>query len=560
MVDFSNVINEINKLSGVKSIARKFDSSERIWVRVKSSSGATTSTIYCYNLSGTKIAQSGTITTAKGNHDQFFAMDDKCWIYTNTANAPMYVYQISGSSIVYKYSTNNIGSWPGSMGFAWKQDNDIHFSTTTNGSRETPIDCNITTKTVVRTENSSQRVFAQYFHYTGAGFEGVFWNHSTASTTMYHTRYKLETTASGSKDMTSASVLADGYYCVFMPTFYYTNNHVDVPYELFAMTYNPSTSNTESDKWTNLGVCDDARILRGTIEIPNTSSSFQISKWGLLHDGNNYYSYNASTGKIDLINTVGNKIATKQEARNISGIGSYGSEGNKAILRSEINSFGLRAVQGASYIPDQCVKLSDLTRMSNETIIVTRSYTYTESGGRLDFQCRDGNSYISSTTGLIIIVGFYDNETCSGSPIERKNVTLSASNGYYDNISTLSSEAKIEGYYTKIITLATGSNGHPVDYPAEVFYCTPKTKGHVYLTFTWTTWPAYYNGTSTGIKVTIGGKTTNFTDATPFPMHITGLNIGSYAVSLSNSMTNASIASFSVTASASGESFTFKIN
>ena len=62
----------------------------------------------------------------------------------------------------------------------------------------------------------------------------------------------------------------------------------------------------------------------------------------MLHDGNNYYSYNASSGNIDLINTVGNKIATKQEARNISGVGNYGSEGNKAILRSEINSFGCR--------------------------------------------------------------------------------------------------------------------------------------------------------------------------------------------------------------------------
>lgn len=561
MVDFSKVINEINKLSGVKSIARKFDSSERIWVRVKSSSGATTSKIYCYNLNGILIASSGNITTAKGNHDQLFAMDDKCWIYTNTANAPMQVYQISGSSIIYKYQTQNIGSWPGSMGFAWKQDNDIHFSTTTNSSKEAPIDCNITTKTVTRTETSGQRVFAQYFHYIGIGLEGVLWNHSTASTTMYHTRYKLETTASGAKDMTSASVLADGYYCTFMPTFYYTNNHVDIPYELFAMTYNPSTSNTESSKWTNLGVCDDARILRGTIEIPNTSSSFQISKWGLLHDGNNYYSYNASSGNIELINTVGNKIATKQEAYNISGIGSYGSEGNKAILRSEINSFGLRVVQGASYIPDQCVKLSDLTRISNDTIIVTRSYTYTESGGRLDFQCRDGNGYISSTTGLIIIVGFYNNETCSGSPVERKNVTLSASNNYYDNISTLPSGAKIEGYYTKIITIGTGANGHPVDYPAEVFYCTPKTKGHVYLTFTWTTWPAYYNGLSVGIKVTIGSETVTFTEATTFPIHVRGLTISSYTVSLSNATTNASIVSFNnVTASTSGEYYTFKIN
>ena len=558
MVDFSKVINEINKLSGVKSIARKFDSSERIWVRVKSSSGATTSTIYCYNLSGTKIAQSGTITTAKGNHDQFFAMDDKCWIYTNTATAPIWVYQIQGTSINKISQTNNIGSWPTSVGFAWKQGSDIHFSTSTNGSVETPIDCNITTKAVTRTETSGQRVIAQYFHYTGAGFEGVLWNHSTASTTMYHTRYKLESTTSGSKDMTSASVLADGYYCVFMPTFYYTNNHVDIPYELFAMTYNPSTSNTESDKWTNLGVCDDARILRGTIVIPNTSSSFQITKWGLLHDGNNYYSYNASTGKIDLINTVGNKIATKQEAYNISGIGSYGSEGNKAILRKEINSFGLRVVQGASYIPDQCVKLSDLIRMSNETIIVSRSYT--QDAEQLEFRCTSGAGYINTTTGLQLIIGFYDNETGSGAPIETRNITLSSSNDYHVSINRLLSGNKISGKYTKIITLATGSNGHPVDYPAEVFYCTPKTKGHVYLTFTWTTWPAYYNGTSTGIKVTIGGNTRTFTQDTPFPIHISELNIGSYTVSLSNSMTNASIASFSVTASASGESFTFKIN
>ena len=378
MVDFSNVINEINKLSGVKSIARKFDSSERIWVRVKSSSGATTSTIYCYNLSGTKIAQSGTITTAKGNHDQFFAMDDKCWIYTNTATAPIWVYQIQGTSINKISQTNNIGSWPTSVGFAWKQGSDIHFSTSTNGNVETPIDCNITTGTVTRTEKSGQRVIAQYFHYTGSGFEGVLWNNQN-TTTKYHTRYKLESTASGAKDMTSSSVLEDGYYCTFMPTFYYTNNPSDIPYELFAMTYNPSTSNTESNKWTNLGVCNDTEILRGTIEIPNTSNTFQITKWGLLHDGNNYYSYNASTGKIDLINTVGNKIATKQEARNISGVGNYGSEGNKAILRSEINSFGCRLAQGVNYDSDQCVKLSDLVKMDigftiNSTIEYIGSY------------------------------------------------------------------------------------------------------------------------------------------------------------------------------------------
>ena len=378
MVDFSKVINEINKLSGVKSIARKFDSSERIWVRVKSSSGATTSIIYCYNLSGTKIAQSGTITTAKGNHDQFFAMDDKCWIYTNTATAPIWVYQIQGTSINKISQTNNIGSWPTSVGFAWKQGSNIHFSTSTNGSVETPIDCNITTGNVTRTEKSGQRVIAQYFHYTGSGFEGVLWNNQN-TTTKYHTRYKLESSASGAKNMTSSSILEDGYYCTFMPTFYYTNSNSDIPYELFAMTYNPSTSNTESNKWTNLGVCNDTEILRGTIEIPNTSNTFQITKWGLLHDGNNYYSYNASTGKIDLINTVGNKIATKQEARNISGVGNYGSEGNKAILRSEINSFGCRLAQGVNYDSDQCVKLSDLVKMDigftiNSTIEYIGSY------------------------------------------------------------------------------------------------------------------------------------------------------------------------------------------
>lgn len=361
MIDFSNVINKINQLSGVKSIARKFDSSERIWVRVKSSSGATTSKIYCYNLSGSLIASSGNITTAKGNHDQFFAMDDKCWIYTNTATAPMQVYQISGSSIVYKYQTQNIGSWPTSVGFAWKQGNDIHFSTSTNGSVETPIDCNITTKAVTRTEKSGQRVIAQYFHYTGAGLEGVFWNHQN-STTMYHTRYKLETTASGAKDMTSSSVLEDGYYCTFMPTFYYTNDPLDVPYELFAMTYNPSTSTTESDKWTNLEVCNSTEIVRGLVQIPNSSSSFQINKWGMLHDGCKYYSYNASTGKIELMYTS-NKIATRREAKKISGVGEYGSEGNKAILKSELNSYGCKLVQGVSYTSDQCVKLSDLVRM-----------------------------------------------------------------------------------------------------------------------------------------------------------------------------------------------------
>ena len=337
MVDFSNVISVINQLSGVKSIARKFDNSERIWVRVKKKSGDTTSKIYCYNLSGILIASSGNITTTKGNHDQFFAMDDRCWIYTNTNSAPIWIYQIQGSSINKISQTNNIGSWPTSVGYAWKQGSNIHFSTSTNGSVETPIDCNITTGAVTRTEKSGQRVIAQYFHYTGSGFEGVLWNNQN-TTTKYHTRYKLESSASGAKDMTSSSILEDGYYCTFMPTFYYTNNSSDIPYELFAMTYNPSTSTTESNKWTNLGVCNDTEILRGTIEIPNTSSTFQISKWGLLHDGNNYYSYNASSGDIELINTVGNKIATKQEAYNISGIGDYGSEGNKAILRKEIDS------------------------------------------------------------------------------------------------------------------------------------------------------------------------------------------------------------------------------
>ena len=158
MVDFSNVINKINQLSGVKSIARKFDSSERIWVRVKSSSGATTSKIYCYNLSGSLIASSGNITTTKGNHDQFFAMDDRCWIYTNTATAPIWIYQIQGSSINRISQTSNIGTWPTSVGYAWKQGSDIHFSTSTNrqgnGGVETPIDCNIITGDVTRIEKS----------------------------------------------------------------------------------------------------------------------------------------------------------------------------------------------------------------------------------------------------------------------------------------------------------------------------------------------------------------------------------------------------------------------
>ena len=361
MVDFSNVINEVNKLSGVKSIARKFDSSERIWVRVKSSSGATTSKIYCYNLSGILIASSGNITTTKGNHDQFFAMDDRCWIYTNTATAPIWVYQIQGSSINKISQTNNIGSWPTSVGFAWKQGSDIHFSTSTNGRVETPIDCNITTGAVTRTEKSGQRVIAQYFHYRGSEFDGVFWNHQN-STTMYHTRYKLESSVAGAKDMTSSSVLEDGYYCIFIPTFYYTNSYADIPYELFAMTYNPSTSNTESNKWTNLGVCNNAEIIRGTIQIPSTSSTFQINKWGMLHDGCNYYSYNASSGNIELIYTVSNKIATRQEAINISGADINDSNPNKAILRSEIESYGCQLIQGVTYDSEQCVKLSDLVK------------------------------------------------------------------------------------------------------------------------------------------------------------------------------------------------------
>lgn len=416
MVDFSNVINIINNNhSGIKSIARKFDNSERIWVRVKSSSGATTSTIYCYNLSGTKIAQSGTITTTKGNHDQFFAMDDKCWIYTNTATAPIWVYQIQGSSINKISQTNNIGSWPTSVGYAWKQGSDIHFSTSTNGSVETPIDCNITTGTVTRTEKSGQRVIAQYFHYTGSEFEGVLWNNQN-TTTKYHTRYKLESSASGAKNMTSSSVLEDGYYCTFMPTFYYTNSSSDIPYELFAMTYNPSTSTTESNKWTNLGVCNDIEILRGTIEIPNTSNTFQITKWGMLHDGNNYYSYNASSGNIDLINTVGNKIATKREVANISGVGNYGSEGNKAILKSEINSFGCRLAQGVIYNPEQCVKLSDLVKMDigftiNSTVEYIGSYISQISASfSVDFGYYLNGNFISATdNGFLVPSPFNEN-------------------------------------------------------------------------------------------------------------------------------------------------------
>ena len=173
----------------------------------------------------------------------------------------------------------------------------------------------------------------------------------------------------------------------------------------------------------------------------------------MLHDGCKYYSYNASSGNIELMYTS-NKIATKREAHKISGIGNYGSEGNKAILKSEIDSFGCRLVPGIAYASNQCVKLSDLVRMPTEAIIVSRSYTHTGSGGQLEIYCSGGADYIDNTRGLQLIIGFYNNETCSGAAIETQNATLLLPNSYHVSISRLSSGAKIEGYYTKILTVA----------------------------------------------------------------------------------------------------------
>lgn len=165
----------------------------------------------------------------------------------------------------------------------------------------------------------------------------------------------------------------------------------------------------------------------------------------MLHDGYNYYSYNASSKKIELVCTVSDKLATIQEAKNMSGITTSSDNPNKVILKSELRNWGCRLKSSAgTYLNHQGVKYSDIEPFPSGIIVISRSYTYTSSGGQLEFYCSSGGNYISSS-GLMFQIGFWNNEACSGAPTETRNLTLLSSNSYHISISRLSSGAKIEG-------------------------------------------------------------------------------------------------------------------
>ena len=63
MGKLDTLINKINSYKGVKSIALKFDSTQRAWVLVKASYTASSGTLYCIDTAGTVIAS----TSISGN-------------------------------------------------------------------------------------------------------------------------------------------------------------------------------------------------------------------------------------------------------------------------------------------------------------------------------------------------------------------------------------------------------------------------------------------------------------------------------------------------------------
>lgn len=351
MVIDSEILEEINDLQGIKYIGKVFDNSGEFWMMLRSSTTSTAYTIYGMAFVegyGVQIFFEKTITASSMNVS-FAVIDDYVLLMygSSASNVTVKVYNKSGSLIQI---SPVVGNYVSKCIFAFKNSSGQYFlAGTSNESKETPFLYNISSNTVTRVE-STHRIYSQYFSYLSgtSNCAGCIWNQNYKDT-MVHAGWTSDS-ITNTKTLPGNPVIDDAFYTIMFPISGYTNSEADLPYEVYAVEYEPVTSTTSSPtpKTTMTNVITNnsgTKFERGSISIPRACFDY-----GVFVDSNySLYSYDESTGNIilqyspDLDIIDPNKIATHTEARYIGGTG---TSNNKDIIRDELSTYSCALKHG----------------------------------------------------------------------------------------------------------------------------------------------------------------------------------------------------------------------
>ena len=365
------LINKINSYKGVKSIALKFDSTQRAWVLVKSSYPASSGTLYCIDTAGTVIASTSISGDLGNGYQKMVAVNNYCCIICGTkTSSKVNIVTLSGNSL-----TQNIISFKNSTARYLYLNPTIHirsgvphmtFPAITSVSEKGIIDLDLSTGAIT-TPTGKNRYNALYYYDGGTYLDGLFWNNDEVS--YYTAGYSRETTVSDSKDISSLSPrLNSTYHCQMIPLFDYTNNKNYLQYEVFGGVYEEGTFLGQFHNILGLNNYNTpSKLSLGNIVFSDAATSskaciYSLGAISILEDGIfKLYAFNPDSGNVELlVDTSSNILSTRQQANAIGGSLVKVTNPKQIITFGELGNYNCTINGTNQYYPNQCVRLRDI--------------------------------------------------------------------------------------------------------------------------------------------------------------------------------------------------------
>lgn len=372
MGKLDTLINKINSYSGVKSIALKFDSTQRAWVLVKSSYTASSGTLYCIDTVGTVIASTSISGDLGNGYQKMVAVNNYCCIICGTkVMAKVNIVTLSGNSLI-----QNIISFNNSTARYLYLNPTIHtrngvphmtFSAITSVSEKGIIDLDLSTGAITKPAGRN-RYNAIYYYDGGTYLDGLFWNNDEVS--YYTAGYSRETTVSDSKDISSLSPrLNSTYNCQMIPLFDYSNNKNDLQYEVFGGVYEEGTFLGQFHNILGLNNYNTpSKLSLGNIVFSDDATSskaciYSLGAISILEDGLfKLYTFNPASGNVELSIETSSKniLATRQQANAIGGSLVKVTNPKQIITFGELGNYNCTINGTNQYYSNQCVRLRDI--------------------------------------------------------------------------------------------------------------------------------------------------------------------------------------------------------
>ena len=299
---FKKVVAAINKLPGQKSILRKFDDSQLVWVLTFANRSATSHDLYVFDLKGNML---GRLRSLSSIYHYGAVINNYACIYSGTKHYSLTfdVIQLTENGLTKIRNSVNVNNWVNNSYFGYKDiNNNYHMCAVSNDTHNCVFDYNITQNTVRRTE-STRHYFIQWYNYDEQYFRGIIWNSGGQSDAIYPSYIKRTDTINTFSNYNFSPSISDaGDYIQLIPIFDYKMSYDDLPYEMY---YCPSKYKL---KWYNilgLNTQEPTSLSIGNIILTDSDNIYMSTYYGMLSYIKNgefhAYSYNQSTGLIDLM-------------------------------------------------------------------------------------------------------------------------------------------------------------------------------------------------------------------------------------------------------------------